>query len=228
MTYKIRNNHQYSPFCYLEDKDTKSVEERDKHMKNDLRVRYTKKVIQEAFWNLLKEKPLAKITVKEVCDLAQINRGTFYRHYMDCFDLMDKVQEDVICQMEQRLASIESKGTRSMLISLVQALQNDAERFHILYTQGHPDTFLYRIVGCCFRYMEKTHITCIPGMSQSDQFKSMNYAFLVGGGTSVIGYWIRTGMKDSPETVADQIMKLSNAFLEGLTKAGSLKKFSKL
>ena len=76
-------------------------------MKNDLRVRYTQKVIQEAFWKLLKEKPLAKITVKEVCDLAGINRGTFYKHYMDPYDLMDKIQEEMVCQMEQRLASIE-------------------------------------------------------------------------------------------------------------------------
>lgn len=191
-------------------------------MKTDLRVRYTHKVIQEAFWKLLKEKPLAKITVKEVCDLAEINRGTFYKHYMDCYDLMDKLQEETIRQMEQRLASIESMGTRSVLVSLLQTLQNDAGLFHILYTQGRSDAFMHRIVGCCYRYME-TRIMRIPGMSQSDQFKGMNYSFLVGGCSSAIEYWIHTGMKEPPEAVAEQILALSNAFLTGLSKAGSVK-----
>ena len=191
-------------------------------MKTDLRVRYTQKVIQEAFWKLLKEKPLAKITVKEVCDLAEINRGTFYKHYMDCYDLMDKLQEEAIRQMEQRLAAIESTGIRSVLISLVQMLQNDSGLFRVLHTQGQSDAFMHRIVGCCYRYME-THISSIPGMSQNDRFKAMNYSFLVGGCTSVIEYWIHTGMQESPEAVAEQVLRLSNAFLTGLSKTGSVK-----
>lgn len=191
-------------------------------MKTDLRVRYTQKVIQEAFWKLLKEKPLAKITVKEVCDLAQINRGTFYKHYMDCYDLMDKLQEEAIRQMEQRLESIDSTGIRSMLISLMQTLRQDDGLFRILYSQGQSDAFLHRIIGCCYRYME-THITQFPGMSQNDQFKSMNYSFLVGGCSSVMECWIHTGMKESPEAVAEQILQLSKAFLTGLSKTGSVK-----
>lgn len=191
-------------------------------MKTDLRVRYTQKVIQEAFWKLLKEKPLAKITVKEVCDLAEINRGTFYKHYMDCYDLMDKLQEETICQMEQRLASIENMGIRCMLISLLQTLQNNTGLFRILHTQGQSDAFLHRIIGCCYRYME-THIAGIPEMSKEATFKGMNYAFLVGGCTSVMEYWIQTGMQEPPEAVADQILQLSNAFLSGLSTTGSEK-----
>lgn len=189
-------------------------------MKNDLRVRYTQKVIQEAFWKLLREKPLAKITVKEVCDLAGINRGTFYKHYMDCYDLMDKLQEDVIREMEQRLDSIESTGIRSMLVSLMETLQNDVGLFHILYTQGQSGAFLHRIVGCCYRYME-TRVTSIPGMSAEDPFKNMNYAFLVSGCSGVMEYWIHTGMQESPEAVAEQMLWLCGTFLAGLKETGS-------
>lgn len=191
-------------------------------MKNDLRVRYTQKVIQEAFWKLLKEKPLAKITVKEVCDLAGINRGTFYKHYMDCYDLMDKLQEDVVHEMERRLDSAESTGIRDMLVSLMQTLQNDVGLLHVLYTQGQSNAFLHRIVGCCYRYME-SRIIAIPGMSSDDPLKSMNYSFLVGGCSSVMEYWVHTGMKESPEVVAEQMLRLSNAFLMGLEVTGSAK-----
>ena len=190
-------------------------------MKTDLRVRYTQKVIQEAFWTLLKEKPLAKITVKEVCDLAQINRGTFYKHYMDCNDLLDKLKEEAILQMEQWLASMESTGVRGELITLLRALQKDTGMFRILHTQGQSNAFLHRIFGCFYRFME-AHMEGIPGMSQGDRFKSMNYAFLAGGASSAIEYWIHTGMTESPEAVAEQILQLSNAFLSGLSKTGSV------
>lgn len=63
-------------------------------MKTDARVRYTRKVIQDAFLDILKEKPISRITVKEVCDKAEINRGTFYKHYQDCYDLLDKIGEE--------------------------------------------------------------------------------------------------------------------------------------
>ena len=63
-------------------------------MQTDLRTRYTRQVITDAFLQLLRQKPVEGITVKEVCALAQINRSTFYRQYKDCFG--DPVEIDVI------------------------------------------------------------------------------------------------------------------------------------
>jgi len=190
-------------------------------MKTDLRVRYTRKVIQEAFWTLLKEKPVAKITVKEVCDLAQINRGTFYKHYLDCYDLLDKMQEETIAQLEEQLASIKTQGVTSMLVSFMRSLRQEQEVLRVLSRQGQSGAFVHRVVGCCYRCMEK-HMARMPGMSLEDPFQGMNYAFLVGGCASVIEYWLHTGMKEPPEAVAEQLLWLSDAFLTGLTQKASV------
>ncbi len=189
-------------------------------MKTDLRVRYTRKVIQEAFWTLLKEKPLAKITVKEVCDRAQINRGTFYKHYLDCYDLLDKMQEEVISQLEEQLASIKTQGVRNMLVSFMNSLRQEQEVLRVLSRHGQSNAFVHRVAGCCYRYMEE-HMARIPGMSLEDPFQGMNYGFLVGGCVSVMEYWLHTGMKEPPEAVAEQILWLSDAFLRGLTQKAS-------
>ena len=58
--------------------------ERRAIMKQDHRVRLTKLLLREAFLDLLVEKPVAKITVKELCEQANVNRATFYAHYRDC------------------------------------------------------------------------------------------------------------------------------------------------
>ncbi len=56
---------------------------------NDLRVRKTRKNIENSFISLLKEKDFHKITVQDILDRALINRSTFYKHYMDKYQLAE-------------------------------------------------------------------------------------------------------------------------------------------
>ena len=57
--------------------------------KEDLCVQKTKKNIKEPFLTLLEEKPLDKIHVQEILDTVQINRATFYKYYLDKYDLAE-------------------------------------------------------------------------------------------------------------------------------------------
>ena len=71
--------------------------------KMDARKRYTQMVLKQSFLKLLKEKPANRITVKEVCALAQLNRATFYAHYSDCFALMESIENELIDAFEKSL-----------------------------------------------------------------------------------------------------------------------------
>lgn len=58
------------------------------------KIQYTKRSICDALVSLLKEKPLEKISVTEVCQRADVNRSSFYKHYLDIYDLMDKLEDE--------------------------------------------------------------------------------------------------------------------------------------
>lgn len=62
--------------------------------KEDLRVQKTKKNIRETFLTLLEQKPLDKIHVQEILDTAQINRATFYKYYLDKYDLAEQLAQE--------------------------------------------------------------------------------------------------------------------------------------
>ena len=62
----------------------------------DLRVVKTKRSIKAAFLELRRKKPIEKITVKELADLAMINKGTFYLHYQDIYNLSDEIENEFI------------------------------------------------------------------------------------------------------------------------------------
>ncbi|WEG14575.1 TetR/AcrR family transcriptional regulator [Pullulanibacillus sp. KACC 23026] len=74
---------------------------RDKMM--DLRVIRTKEAIRDALVELIEEKGFEAITVKDITTRAKINRGTFYSHYQDKYDLMSKCEEEVINEMEDKI-----------------------------------------------------------------------------------------------------------------------------
>lgn len=69
-------------------------------MKEESRkIKYTKKIIKDSFLSLLKEKPINKISVIEICKLADINRGTFYQHYENTDQLFDSIANELISKI---------------------------------------------------------------------------------------------------------------------------------
>ena len=62
----------------------------------DLRIEKTERAIKNAFIELRAKKPLEKITVKELCQLARINKSTFYTHYPDIFALSAALEREVV------------------------------------------------------------------------------------------------------------------------------------
>ena len=75
----------------------------------DRRVRKTRRQLKECLTRLLKEKKIQDITVRELAEMADINRGTFYLHYKDVFDLMDQIKNELIEEVESVLTHHRSR-----------------------------------------------------------------------------------------------------------------------
>lgn len=65
-------------------------------MNMDLRVKKTEKAIRSAFYQLIQEKPIEKITVRELSEIAEINKTTFYAHYDTIYDLINRLEQETI------------------------------------------------------------------------------------------------------------------------------------
>ena len=65
----------------------------------DRRVRRTRKQLQTALAALMREKDLKDITVRELTELADVNRGTFYAHYKNISEVLESIQSDVARQL---------------------------------------------------------------------------------------------------------------------------------
>ena len=65
------------------------------------RVRLSKMLLKNALIKLLKEKPLEKITIYELCAEAQLNRVTFYKYYGSQYDLLTDIENDCFRKLEE-------------------------------------------------------------------------------------------------------------------------------
>ena len=77
---------------------------------NNRSVRETRAKIQSVFLDLMKKKPYYKISVREIAEAANINRSTFYLHYEDIYDLLDKIEDEINDELAEAVRQIKREG----------------------------------------------------------------------------------------------------------------------
>lgn len=173
-------------------------------MKTDARVRYTRMIIHQTFLKLLKEKPLAKITVTEICELAEINRTTFYKHYSDPYDLLEQLEREAIDGLLSLIDGGTDRNLAEVLLPILRTIRENRELFRNLTSAQNDNRFLYHLSSCCYRKICEQN-PAESGSRDAARMSVMRFSYIAGGIAGVIEYWLQSGMNDSPEAIADTI-----------------------
>ena len=91
-------------------------------VQEDKRIRRTKKLLRQALTRLMQQKDFPSITVTDVVREADINRGTFYAHYRDVYDLRDKIEAEMIGDFRDLIADIQPRETSTLEPVLTRAM----------------------------------------------------------------------------------------------------------
>ena len=106
--------------------------------KENRRVKMTKMLLNESFLKFLAEKPLARITVKEICDDADVNRSTYYAHFTDPYDQLKKLESDIMVDMTIYVDNIMTEGLhddkkqRQIIKGILEYIQSKKYVFQVL------------------------------------------------------------------------------------------------
>jgi Transcriptional regulator len=99
----------------------------------DRRIEKTEQAIQTAFAKLLREKDLEKITVKSLCEMANINKSTFYLHYKDIYDCADRLRDDIINELSKVITPYNLVGIINNFASILENMMDVFEKNKDLY-----------------------------------------------------------------------------------------------
>ncbi len=163
----------------------------------DLRVLRTRRLLKEAFVELVIAKGYDNTTIRDVTDHAQIGYRTFFRHYEDLKTLLHAVLEDIVAEMQSTM-------TPSRNPDVLEA--NLRAWFRIV--QRHAD--LYRVLFRAPNYQELLEpIIAFSGESSKGTFKGVPIpdeivvTHTVSATLSLIRWWVENDMCISPEDMAD-------------------------
>ena len=160
--------------------------------KTDLRIRRTKKSIRDAFFELIDENGFDSVTVKDITDRALISRNTFYLHYEDKFDLLNKISNELMSKVYWRVSKdlIKIKDldftidcTATLLISIQQVIDEDRDLYRLLLTDPGTVVFAEKI--------EKTIRTALDLIKGDiEGISDLSIEYIITGMKGVIRYWV--------------------------------------
>lgn len=157
-------------------------------MPESRRVKLTKRLITEAFIELLESKPLAKVTVTDVCNIAEINRSTFYAYYEDVPSLMREIQEEVISRIPapESLPTVVESLERflDMMVPLFDYIKKNSRLFNVLVVQAECDDFAERIVRTVLERYPKNFF------EKDDLEREYRAVFCLNGFIGIFKLWI--------------------------------------
>ncbi|WP_042162031.1 TetR/AcrR family transcriptional regulator [Paenibacillus gorillae] len=177
--------------------------------KLDRRIIRTKEAINKAFLTLFSEKELEQITINDIADLANVNRGTIYLHYTDKYDLLDKCIEEHIHQLIAFCGEHESNAQLSSMVSDLKPVfdyfAENALFFTAIFSNQRASLFRERLLQfVAVNVKEKLD----KQNSQPEIDNELNAQFMASAFTGILEWWIRSKMPHSPEFMANQVRKL--------------------
>ncbi len=171
------------------------------NMKNNRRVQLTKKMIKEAFLTLLDEKDIQSITVRELCNVADVNRATFYKYYDNEYALLNEMNHDFY---EKITFFIQKNKPESLVKLLEYVAMNITECNIILKNQSNPD-FLETILN------QPAISEAILSGFANDSSNLVDYKkeFYIYGSYHIALKWIENKCKEPAGEIANLIYKLT-------------------
>ena len=133
-------------------------------------MRVTKTMLQNAFLQLLAQKPVQSITVKELCQAAGVNRGTFYLHYRDVYELLRQMEEAMLEDLDALLDGgiITHKTSQAALAAFMTAIvhffEKNREMCAILLGDNGDKTFLNNIIERAREKSVREYCQIFPGV----------------------------------------------------------------
>ena len=170
----------------------------------DRRVRRTRKLLRECLIALLKTKKVQDITVRELTERADLNRGTFYLHYKDVFDLLEKTEEDLQEDFNRVLSRHQpvdlTRQPSAIFQDIYTLVYENSDLIEILLGENGDLKFVTHLKNlirekCLKEWIE---ISRSGNPASFDAFSS----FIVSGCVGLAEYWIKNGLKETPEQMA--------------------------
>lgn len=186
-------------------------------MIEDRRVRKTKQAIKNAFIQLLNKKDLEKITIQDITELANINRGTFYLHYEDKYILLSDMEDEYISDLADDMLFYKDMTKGLNIEAFAKVFSEKVLKNIMIYINKNIE--FYQII---IKLERKSHIEeKISELMFENMFKNVNddhsisgipldyfHSYVFGATISFIKHWVQDTNRKEPDIVVGYLFKI--------------------
>lgn len=176
----------------------------------DRRIRKTRLQLRTGLAKLLEEKPIREITVKELVDIVDINRSTFYLHYHDIFHMLECIESELMEEIKDVIKNhpleiVSDVSTPDFLIQLFTVLAKNQEICHALMGP-HGDIAFVDQIEKLIASNTVSHLMPKGHAKPEDFFYAYTYG--LNGCVGMIRSWLSRQANESPEYMAHLMHEL--------------------
>ncbi len=183
-------------------------------MKENRRIQMTKRLLKDSVFELLEVKPLNKITIKEICENADVNRTTFYKYYGDQYALVKDAEDELLAKTSEFLKNLSSKKESGIasLEEFLSYVKTNSDAFRILLDKNSNTEFRYRLMSLAMELVMTEHYE----LNIKDEDKKYVYCMIIMGAISTIGLWVNSNCEQTVEYMAELMFNLVLLGLRGI------------
>lgn len=173
--------------------------------KENRRTLMTKKILKDSLLELLEQQDIQKISIRSLCELADLNRSTFYKYYESQYDLFKEMETDLLNQIEMVISKdTELSANGNHLESILQFMHDNLKLSKILINSNADVNFQKQVLGLP-SIMER-----LQGLKSEYGEHEYSYAqtLILYGGYHIVMQWLGNDCKESPHEMAGIIEHL--------------------
>ncbi|MCR5755282.1 MAG: TetR/AcrR family transcriptional regulator [Acetatifactor sp.] len=183
--------------------------------KENQRVRLTKTLFKTALIQLLSEKKIHEITIQELCQKAELNRTTFYKHYQNIRDLLDEIENETLERstlcLEQTKIEKEASVTTPLFHYLCY-IRDNSDTYRLLLNPSND--FNRKLLAPATDFLKKQSETLSQLTELTETSLTYYQEYILSGSVALIRNWLFNGTIESPELIASMIYEIAVKLLK--------------
>lgn len=180
-------------------------------MKSDRRVKYTQRVLKESLLKILQERPIERVTVKEICDRADINRSTFYVHYGSPQELLDSIKNELYDEIKAKKKDF--TDIKAYMRQICETIYEYRDLMSVLLRAGHMEQ-LFQAAAL----WKDDFVDAFTRMGMPAERIEMAYLFITCGAFACIFTWAMGGFTTGIDAISDEVYKLTIGALNNFSR----------
>ena len=182
-------------------------------IKEDRRVRKTKRALREGLAALLAEKSIQKITVRELTDKVDIHRSTFYANFSDIYDLYSQTEDAIIEEISDIFSENYTVDSKVFLEILFNYIFENGQVCRMFLGKNVSPTFYSRLTDL----LKEAYLACWRdeyGFTGTSEELEYYIHFHLSGSLAVVGKWADENFEHSAQQLANVLANMDATFRE--------------